>query len=78
MIFERENVGDNKMTAKECRNGVLYDLPTIGHHEPYRGAECHGFNNDRTWMLFLTFDQWGNRHTRMVGLDVEVHPTIKL
>jgi hypothetical protein len=66
------------MLAKDCKNGVLYDLPQIGHHNPYRAAECHGFNNDRSWVLFLTFDEWGGRHIRMVGLDVTVSPTPKL
>lgn len=63
------------MRAKDCVNGSLYDLPQIGKHDPYRGAECHGLNNDGTWILFLTFNEWGERKIRMIMPDTEVHPT---
>jgi len=66
------------MKAKDCINGCLYNLPQIGHHEPYRAAECHGLNSGKSWMLFLTFNQWGERKIRMIPLDIEVVRTIHL
>jgi hypothetical protein len=63
------------MKAKDAISGKLYDLPQTRIWNSYVGAECYGHNESNDWMLFLTFDEWGDRRIRMVTTDTEVIPT---
>ena len=58
------------MKAKDAIDGNLYIIPKISD-EP---VECHGPNGKNEWMLFLTFDNWGNRIIKMVTLETEITP----
>ncbi len=60
------------MKAENAIEGHLYHLKEKAAYKEEKRAECIGFSWDKSFMRFLTFDEYGTRKIRMVLLHEDI------
>jgi len=60
------------MQAKDCREGIEYLIRKQGTRAEFDVAECIGWNYSNEFLLFLTFNEYGQRKIRSMGPEEEI------